>query len=197
MDLNTIKEEKIRFQKPGEYLIYFFNLNGKKEFSFECEKIKANIFGLFIGNGKDEFSFSTIQNHLSKNCESNLYVKGIFKDEAKLSYKGMIKIEKKASQTISSLKNKNISLSQDTEITTKAFLEIENNEVICNHGVSTGSFSKEEISYMKNRGLNERQAQKLLIQGFTNEIFALNIKHGIEMSMNQQLRNEALKKIID
>jgi Fe-S cluster assembly protein SufD len=44
------------------------------------------------------------------------------------------------------------------------------NDVFCTHGSTTGRPDKEVMYYMSTRGLNKKQAEKLLVKGFINEV---------------------------
>jgi Fe-S cluster assembly protein SufD len=44
------------------------------------------------------------------------------------------------------------------------------NDVFCTHGSTTGRPDKEVMYYMTTRGLNKKQAEKLLVKGFISEV---------------------------
>ena len=49
-------------------------------------------------------------------------------------------------------------------------LEILANDVRCTHGATVGKIDQEQIYYLTSRGLSEKIAQKMLLEGFLNEI---------------------------
>ena len=48
----------------------------------------------------------------------------------------------------------------------KPELEIYADDVKCSHGSASGSLNENSIFYLRSRGLNYKQAKKLLISGF-------------------------------
>ena len=49
-------------------------------------------------------------------------------------------------------------------------MEINTNEVMANHYVSIGNVSKEDLFYLKSKGLSEEVAKTLILKGFLKEI---------------------------
>ena len=50
-------------------------------------------------------------------------------------------------------------------------LEIFTDDVKCSHGSSTGALEDDALFYIQSRGISEKSAKKLLIRGFSAEIF--------------------------
>ncbi|OGK17295.1 hypothetical protein A2774_03775 [Candidatus Roizmanbacteria bacterium RIFCSPHIGHO2_01_FULL_39_12c] len=170
VNLNREKKDRYIFNKPGKYIVYFKNLSGKFEFELKAAGIDLDIFGLFIGKGKDKFEVETIQKHSAPESTSNLLIKGVFYDEAKFIYQGLIRIEKQAQKTHAYQKNQNLIMSDKCFVDSRPFLEILANDVFCTHGSTTGRLNEEQIYYLQTRHLDYNSAQGLLIGGFTREI---------------------------
>jgi len=170
INLNKEKKETLIFNKPGDYVVLFTNISGDFNFRIEAENVNLEIYGLFVGRNNDQFTIKTTQHHIAPNSLSNLLVKGVFFDQAKFFYRGLVRIEKKAQKSHAYQKNQNLILSSGVDIDSKPDLEILANDVFCTHGSTTGYLNEEEIFYLKSRGLNENQAKDLLIEGFIGEI---------------------------
>jgi Fe-S cluster assembly protein SufD len=164
------KEKKLVFDKPGNYLVYFENISGNLIFDIATSNINLNIYGLYVGRKKDEFKISTTQHHRAPSSTSNLLIKGVFYDSAKFFYRGLIRIEKKGQKSHAYQKNQNLLLSKDCFVDSRPNLEILANDVFCTHGSTTGRPDKEVIYYMTTRGINKKQAEKLLVKGFIDEV---------------------------
>ena len=52
----------------------------------------------------------------------------------------------------------------------KPELEIFEDEVSCSHGSSFGEIEKEKIFYLQSRGLSQKEAIKILVSAFINEL---------------------------
>jgi Fe-S cluster assembly protein SufD len=170
INLNRKKEKTIIFNKPGDYVVFFENLSGEFNFRIEAENVNLEIYGLYVGKGNDQFTIKTTQHHIAPNSSSNLLVKGIFFDQTKFFYRGLVRIEKGAQKSHAYQKNQNLVLSSNVDIDSKPDLEILANDVFCTHGSTTGYLDEEQIFYLKSRGLEESQAKNLLIEGFLGEI---------------------------
>jgi len=164
------KEKKLVFNKPGDYTVYFENISGDLIFDILTPGVQLNIYGLYIGKADSEFKINTVQNHKAPSSTSNLLIKGVFYDSSKFYYRGLIKIEKNAQKSHAYQKNQNLMMSKNCFIDSKPYLEILANDVFCTHGSTTGRLNKEQIFYAKSRGLDEKQAEELLVEGFINEI---------------------------
>lgn len=163
-------EKKLTFNKPGEYAIFFENISGNLIFDITTSGVNLNIYGLYIGKKENEFKIKTFQNHLAPNSTSNLLIKGVFYDSSKFYYQGLIRIEKNAQRSHAYQKNQNLMMSKDCFIDSKPYLEILANDVFCTHGSTTGRLDYEQMFYTKSRGLDEKKAEELLVEGFINEI---------------------------
>jgi Fe-S cluster assembly protein SufD len=170
INLNKEKKETLIFNKPGDYVVFFENLSGEFSFRIEAENVNLEIYGLYVGKGNDQFTIKTTQHHIAPNSSSNLLIKGIFFDQAKFFYRGLVRIEKGAQKSHAYQKNQNLVLSSNVDIDSKPDLEILANDVFCTHGSTTGYLNEEQIFYLKSRGLEESQAKNLLIEGFVGEI---------------------------
>ncbi len=170
INLNKVNQNQIALNKPGHYVAIFRNLSGKFNFILDSPDIDLQIYGLFVGKNTDQFKIETIQHHKAPNSTSNLLIKGVFDDESKFIYQGLIRIEKEAQKSHAYQKNQNLILSPKAFVDSRPFLEILANDVFCTHGSTTGKLDQEQLYYLKSRGIEEKQAQKLLIRGFINEI---------------------------
>lgn len=170
INLNKTKQSTLILNKPGDYLAFFHNLSGKFIFDIQNENINIDIYGLYTGQDKESYKVETIQNHRNPNSKSNLLIKGVFNGQAEFNYQGLIRIEKAAHNSYAYQKNQNLVLSKHVFIESKPYLEILNNDVFCTHGSTTSGLDEEEKYYLMSRGIKLREAEKLLVQGFINEI---------------------------
>lgn len=180
LDLNTEKKQKIQLKKPGQYLIFFYNLSGEIKIEILNKNISVEIFGIYFGEKNNNFSLKTTQHHLFPKSKSNLLIRGIFFDQSQFNYEGLIKIEKKAQNSFAYQKNQNLIFSSRCLIETKPYLEILANNVYCTHGATTGQLNKDQIHYLRSRGIKINLAKKLLVEGFFNEIFNQVKNFGLE-----------------
>jgi len=170
INLNKTKQTKLIFNKSGNYTVFFYNLSGEFDFQIKASGVNLDILGLFVGKKSDQFELKTNQYHIAPNSISNLLIKGVFDDQSKFVYQGLIKIEKSGQKSHAYQKNKNLILSEKVYVDSRPFLEILANDVFCTHGSTTGKINEESLFYLKSRGLDQKTAEKLYVSGFIQEI---------------------------
>ncbi len=138
------------------------NLNGKYASAF--------VNGVFILNEKKHHEIKTNINHLVENTKSYQLIKSVLEDTSKAVYQGKIFVDSKAQKTDGYQLSKAILLNENTEFNAKPELEIYADDVKCSHGSASGSLNEDSIFYLMSRGLNYKEAKKLLINGFLLDV---------------------------
>jgi Fe-S cluster assembly protein SufD len=108
--------------------------------------------------------------HIKPHCTSRQLHKCIIDDAAHAVFNGKIIVRPGAQLTNSTQSNRNLLLTSKARIDTKPQLEIFADDVKCTHGATVGQLDKEEIFYLKSRGLSEITARNLLTYAFGAEI---------------------------
>ena len=138
------------------------DLNGKYASAF--------VNGVFLLNGSKHHEIKTNINHLVENTKSYQLIKSVLEDESKAVYQGKIFVDSKAQKTDGYQLSKAILLNENTEFNAKPELEIYADDVKCSHGSASGSLNEDSIFYLMSRGLNYKEAKKLLINGFLLDV---------------------------
>jgi SUF system FeS cluster assembly, SufBD len=68
-------------------------------------------------------------------------------------------------------KIKGIILDSDSKVEMQPILEIDSDSSTSNHGASVGEFDRIEIQYLRTRGLDSTQTQKILVDSFLNDYY--------------------------
>ena len=61
-------------------------------------------------------------------------------------------------------------LDEGSEFSTKPQLEIYADDVKCSHGSTSGNIDKDALFYLKARGIEEKEAVKMIIKGFLESV---------------------------
>ena len=85
--------------------------------------------------------------------------------------RGMIRVERDAQKTNAYQENRNLLLSKTAHADSIPGLEILANDVRCTHGSTTGKVDEELIFYAQARGLTRKEATRLIVSGFFQQIF--------------------------
>jgi len=138
------------------------NLNGKYSSAF--------INGIFSLNKQKHHEIKTNINHLTENTKSYQLIKSVLEKDTKAVYQGKIFVNSKAQKTDGYQLSKSILLSETAEFNAKPELEIYADDVKCSHGSTSGSLNEDSIFYLMSRGLNYKEAKKLIINGFLLDV---------------------------
>jgi Fe-S cluster assembly protein SufD len=131
---------------------------------------RSDMLGLYFARGDQHFDHNTRQDHVSPNANSDLLYKGALYDRSKTVFRGVIRVFPNAQRTDAYQTNRNLLLSEDAEAVSLPNLEIEADDVKCSHGATVGQLDEEELFYLQSRGLDKRQAERLVIFGFFGEV---------------------------
>lgn len=133
-------------------------------------KAEINTNGLYLVDGKQEITNCLYIKHNAPNCKSNQLYKGIMDDAAKARFIGHVFVAKEAQKTEAHQINRNILLTDDTNVVTKPFLEIYADDVKCSHGSTVGQLDDNAMFYLRSRGICEQNARVLLMHAFAKEV---------------------------
>lgn len=131
---------------------------------------ECHFYGLYLLNGKEHVDNHTLADHAVSDCFSNELYKGIIGDHATGVFNGKIMVRADAQKTNAYQSNANILLSDDATIYSKPQLEIFADDVKCSHGATSGQLSKEEMFYLRSRGISEADAKALLLNAFASDV---------------------------
>jgi Fe-S cluster assembly protein SufD len=112
----------------------------------------------------------TLQIHEAPNTASDLLYKNSLNDTARTIFTGLIRVDPGAHKTDAYQKVRNLLLSDEAEANSAPGLEIEADDVRCTHGATSGQVEVEELFYLLSRGIPLREAQRLVVFGFLNEV---------------------------
>ncbi len=140
------------------------------EFNLEGKNSECYLHGASYIDQNDHQEIKTRINHLAPNCKSYQKVKKVLDSEGKGIFQGKIFVKDIAQKTDAYQLSKAILLSENSEFDSKPELEIYADDVKCSHGSTSGSIDEDSIHYLMSRGLNRKEAIKLLVNGFLNEV---------------------------
>lgn len=147
----------------------------------------SNMVGLYFGEGSQTLDYRLVVNHIGKNTNSDIFLKGAVEDDAQSVFTGLLRIEKEAEKTSTFETNRNLVLSENAKAHSVPNLEILCNDVICGHASSVGPLEKEHLYYLQSRGLPRQRAERLLIRGFFQEVIDRLPIQGIEDPVSQEV----------
>jgi Fe-S cluster assembly protein SufD len=138
--------------------------------SLDSEGANCTLNGLFAVDGQRLVDNHTRIDHLRPHASSRELYKGVLAGNAEGVFNGAIVVHENAQKTDAVQHSKNLLLSKQAQINTKPQLEIRNNDVRCFHGATIGQMDTDAVFYLNSRGIDEREAKRILIHGFAGEI---------------------------
>jgi len=131
---------------------------------------QGKVTGAYAPHGRQHIDFDTTQEHGAPNTTSDLAFRGILNDRSQAVWRGMIKVDPGAQQTDAFQECRNLLLSKRAHADAIPGLEILANDVRCTHAAAIAQIDKEQLFYLRSRGLGEPVAKRLVIEGFMQEL---------------------------
>jgi Fe-S cluster assembly protein SufD len=160
------------------------------------EGAQGKVTGAYAPHGRQHIDFDTTQEHGAPNTTSDLAFRGILADRSQAVWRGMIKVDPGAQQTDAFQECRNLLLSKRAHADAIPGLEILANDVRCTHAAAIAQIDKEQLFYLRSRGLGEPIAQRLVIEGFMQELVERFEEGPIRDAMSGALERR-LSRILD
>lgn len=125
---------------------------------------------LLLVGGEEQGLLTLRTNHLVPDCMSRAQVRGVAGGRATGTFRGLVYVAPDAQRTDAGQQCRNVLLSDTARIDALPQLEIYADDVQCTHGATVGLLDRDAIFYMRQRGLDERQARQLQLTGFVSEL---------------------------
>ncbi|HVT63233.1 MAG TPA: Fe-S cluster assembly protein SufD, partial [Legionellaceae bacterium] len=125
--------------------------------------------GVYALSDNQHMDHHTWVYHDVPDCTSIQDYKGILNGRSRAVFNGQVHVAPHAQKTIARQQNKNLLLSQHSEIDTKPQLDIAADDVQCTHGATVGQLDTEALFYFATRGIPMTEARHYLIQAFVGE----------------------------
>jgi len=132
---------------------------------------ESQVNGVLFTEGKQHISYHTLQHHAAPECRSDFLYKSALQDQSRTVWRGMIKVDPQAVKTDGYQRNDNLLLSANARADSIPGLEIQCDDVRCTHGSTSGKVDEELIFYAQSRGLTRKEATRLIVSGFFQQIF--------------------------
>jgi Fe-S cluster assembly protein SufD len=134
------------------------------------EGAEAKVTGAYAPHARQHIDFDTTQEHGAPNTTSDLAFRGILADRSSAVWRGIIKVDPGAQQTDAFQECRNLLLSKRAHADAIPGLEILANDVRCTHAAAIAQIDREQLFYLRTRGLSEAVATRLVIEGFMAEL---------------------------
>lgn len=129
--------------------------------------------------------------HVAPHTSSVIRAKSISRGGGIATYRGLVRVGRKASETVSSVVCDALLLDEKSQSHTYPFIKSENDASDITHEAHTGRIGDEELFYAVSRGLTEEQAIHMIVGGFVEEVSKkLPLEYAVEFNRLIDLQME-------
>ena len=109
--------------------------------------------------------------HLGKNTRSTIVSKGISAGKSQNSYRGLVKVSKKATNARNYSQCDSLLLGDKCGAHTFPYIEVNNPTSRVEHEATTSKIGEDQIFYCNQRGLSTEDAINMIVNGYCKEVF--------------------------
>lgn len=160
------------------------------ELAGEGASCRSDVVYILSGDEKSVI-VSNVRHSADKTISAQL-VKGAVGGRGHAAFRGGIYIPYDKKEIDGSQQHRALLLSRDATIEAVPQLEIYADDVKCAHGSAIGTLNRDQLYYMRTRGIDENDARALLTTAFVNEVLD-GIEDGDVRSEFERLADERLK----
>jgi len=130
----------------------------------------GEFFSVAVTSKRQQADTGTKMIHLGKNTKSTIISKGISAGNSNNSYRGAVKISKKAENARNYSQCDSMLIGQTCGAHTFPYIESANPTGKVEHEATTSRVGEDQIFYLQQRGLSEDDAISLIVNGFCKEV---------------------------
>jgi Fe-S cluster assembly protein SufD len=140
---------------------------------FEGEGSEIGLGGATIARGRQHMDTTLVVNHSAPRCTGQEYFKAAMDGQSSGAFQGKIIVEPGAQKTDSKMMSRALLLSGTAEFANKPELEIFADDVVCGHGATCGRIDEQMLFFLRSRGIEKAEAERMLIQAFLADAIEL------------------------
>lgn len=131
----------------------------------------GEFYSVAVTNNMQQADTGTKMIHLGKNTKSTIISKGISGGKSQNSYRGLVKINKKAEHARNFSQCDSLLLGDKCGAHTFPYLEVNNKTARVEHEATTSKVGEDQIFYCNQRGISTEDAVGLIVNGYCKEVF--------------------------
>ena len=131
----------------------------------------GEFYSVAVTNNYQQADTGTKMIHLGKNTRSTIISKGISGGKSNNSYRGLVRINKKADNARNFSQCDSLLLGDRCGAHTFPYLECSNKTAKVEHEATTSKVGEDQIFYCNQRGISTEDAVGLIVNGYCKEVF--------------------------
>jgi len=150
----------------------------------------GEFYSIAVTNNYQQADTGTKMIHLGKNTKSTIISKGISAGKSQNSYRGLVRINKNATNARNFSQCDSLLMGNDCGAHTFPYIEVKNKTAQIEHEATTSKIGEDQIFYCNQRGIETEKAIALIVNGFSKEVlnklpmeFAIEAQKLLEISL--------------
>ncbi len=150
----------------------------------------GEFYSVALTNNYQKADTGTKMIHLGKNTKSTIISKGISAGKSQNSYRGLVKVSKKAEDSRNFTQCDSLLMGDKCGAHTFPYIEVSNETAQLEHEATTSKIGEDQIFYCNQRGIDTEKAISLIVNGFSKEVlnklpmeFAVEAQKLLEVSL--------------
>ncbi|MDA3893955.1 MAG: Fe-S cluster assembly protein SufB [Salinivirgaceae bacterium] len=130
----------------------------------------SEFYSVAVTNNYQQADTGTKMIHIGKNTKSTIISKGISAGKSQNSYRGLVKISKRATGSRNFSQCDSLLLGDKCGAHTYPYVECENNTSILEHEATTSKIGEDQIFYCNQRGISTEDAIGMIVNGYAKDV---------------------------
>lgn len=131
----------------------------------------GEFYSVAMTNNYQQADTGTKMIHLGKNTKSTIVSKGIAAGQSNNSYRGLVKISKKASKARNFSQCDSLLIGDQCGAHTFPYIDVHNTSSQVEHEATTSKIGEDQIFYLNQRGIATEDAVSMIVNGYCKEVF--------------------------
>jgi Fe-S cluster assembly protein SufB len=131
----------------------------------------GEFYSVAVTNNFQQADTGTKMIHLGKNTKSTIVSKGISAGKSQNSYRGLVKINKNATNARNYSQCDSLLLGDKCGAHTFPYIEVGNKTSKVEHEATTSKIGEDQIFYCNQRGISSEDAIGIIVNGYCKEVF--------------------------
>ncbi|MGI6479228.1 MAG: Fe-S cluster assembly protein SufB [Salinivirgaceae bacterium] len=130
----------------------------------------GEFYSVAVTNNFQQADTGTKMIHLGRNTKSTIVSKGISAGKSQNSYRGLVKVSKKADNSRNFSQCDSLLLGDKCGAHTFPYIDIQNDTSIVEHEATTSKIGEDQLFYCNQRGIDTEVAIGLIVNGYAREV---------------------------
>jgi Fe-S cluster assembly protein SufB len=130
----------------------------------------GEFYSVAVTNNYQQADTGTKMVHVGKNTRSRIVSKGISAGRSQNSYRGLVKVNKRASGARNYSQCDSLLMGDKCGAHTFPYIEVDNPSATVEHEATTSKIGEDQLFYCNQRGIDTEQAVALIVNGYCKEV---------------------------